>query len=155
MKFLSLPHVCLHILHFYFIDNCTVTITSHHMMVYHQCLKLRQKRCRSSYLESQIINIKLKKNQQKFLGHPPKLSASDRRTYGNFQHCIPHTSVQWYMGRYESLSKNRKYPVHQPIHLLAHYCNMQQISGREINMSAHITWENMMLYHTEVVFIPN
>ena len=32
-----------------------------------QCLKLSQKSCRSSCLESQIINIKLKKNQQKVL----------------------------------------------------------------------------------------
>ena len=51
-----------------------------------QCLKLSQKRCRSSCLESQIININLKKNQQKVPGPPPKLSASDRRTCGNFQH---------------------------------------------------------------------
>ena len=52
-----------------------------------QCLKLSQKSCRSSCLESQIINIKLKKRQQKAPGPPPKLSASDRRTCGNFQHC--------------------------------------------------------------------
>ena len=31
-----------------------------------KCLKLSQKSCRSSCLESQIINIKLKKNQQNF-----------------------------------------------------------------------------------------
>ena len=51
-----------------------------------QCLKLSPKSCRSSCLESQIINIKWKKNQQKVPGPPPKLSASDRRTCGNFQH---------------------------------------------------------------------
>ena len=51
-----------------------------------QCLKLSQKSCRSSCLESQIINIKLKKNQQKVPGPPPKLSALDWRTCGNFQH---------------------------------------------------------------------
>ena len=44
------------------------------------------KSCRSSCLELQIINIKLKKNQQKVPGPPPKLSASDWRTRGNFQH---------------------------------------------------------------------
>ena len=48
-----------------------------------QCLKLIKKSCtccRSSCLESQIINIKLKKNQQKVSGPPPNWSASDRRT---------------------------------------------------------------------------
>ena len=34
------------------------------------------KSCRSSCLESEIINIKSKKNQQKVPGPPPKLSAS-------------------------------------------------------------------------------
>ena len=51
-----------------------------------QCLKLSKKSCRSSCLESQIINKKLKKNQQKVPSPPPKLSALDRRTCGNFQH---------------------------------------------------------------------
>ena len=50
-----------------------------------QCLKLIQKSCRSSCPEFQTINIKLKKNQQK-VPDPPKLSASDWRTSGNFQH---------------------------------------------------------------------
>ena len=54
-----------------------------------QCLKLSQKRFRSSWLESQIINIKLKENQQKIPDPPPKLSASDWWTYGNFHHWIP------------------------------------------------------------------
>ena len=45
------------------------------------------KSCRSSWLESQIINIKLKKNQQKFPVLIQKLSALDWRTCGNFQHC--------------------------------------------------------------------
>ena len=53
-----------------------------------QCLKLSQKSCRSSGLESEIRNINLKKNQQKVLGPPPKLSVSDWRTYGNFQHWL-------------------------------------------------------------------
>ena len=53
-----------------------------------QCLKLSQKSCRSSCLESQIINIKLKKNQQKVPGPPQTLSALDWPTCGNFQHCI-------------------------------------------------------------------
>ena len=42
------------------------------------------KSCRSSCLESQIINMKLKRNQQKV--PPPKLPASDQLTCGNFQH---------------------------------------------------------------------
>ena len=50
-----------------------------------QCLRLSKKRCRSSCHESQIVNIKLKKNQQKVPGPPPKLSAFDRRTCGDFQ----------------------------------------------------------------------
>ena len=57
---------------------------------YFQCLKLSQKSCRSSWLESQIINTKLKKNQQNVPGPSPKLSASDWRTCGNFQHCLFH-----------------------------------------------------------------
>ena len=52
-----------------------------------QCLKLSQTSCRSSCLESPIINIKLKKNQQKVPSPPPKLLASDWRTCGNCQHC--------------------------------------------------------------------
>ena len=51
-----------------------------------QCLKLSPISCRSSCLESQIINIKLKKNQQKVAGPPPKLSGSDWQTSGNYQH---------------------------------------------------------------------
>ena len=58
-------------------------------LCYHQCLKLSQKSCRSSCLESQIINMKLKKNQHKVPGPHPKLSASDWRTCGYFQHWLP------------------------------------------------------------------
>ena len=58
-----------------------------------QCWKFSQKSCRSSCLESQIISMKLKKNQQKVPGPPSKLSASDRRTCGNFQHCGYRNSV--------------------------------------------------------------
>ena len=68
-----------HIMHI-FVENC--------VHVWDQCLKFSQKSCRSSWLESQIINIKLKKNQQKVPGPPPKLSASAWRTCGNFQHCV-------------------------------------------------------------------
>ena len=50
-----------------------------------------KKSCRSSCLESQIVNMKLKKCQQKVSGPPPRLSVSDWRTCGNFQHC-----QQWY-----------------------------------------------------------
>ena len=60
-----------------------------------QCWKLSQKSCRSSWLESQIVNIKLKKNQQKVSGPPPKLSASDWRACGNFQHCMWHYCKAW------------------------------------------------------------
>ena len=35
----------------------------------YQCLKLSQKSCRSLFLEPQIINMKLKKNQQNFQVH--------------------------------------------------------------------------------------
>ena len=48
----------------------------------------QKKSCRSSFLESQIINIKLKTNQQKVSGPSPKLSASDWQTFGNFQHWL-------------------------------------------------------------------
>ena len=54
-----------------------------------QCLKLSQKSCRSSCLESHIINIKLKKNQQKVVSPPPKLSASDWWTCGDFRYWWP------------------------------------------------------------------
>ena len=52
----------------------------------------QSKSCRSSWLEYQIINIELKKNQQKVSGPPPKLSASDWRACGNFQHCTSQIS---------------------------------------------------------------
>ena len=48
-----------------------------------QCLKLSQKSYRSSCLES-------KKNQQKVPSPHQRLSASDRQTCGNFQHCVSH-----------------------------------------------------------------
>ena len=47
----------------------------------------QSKSCRSSCIESQVINMKLKKNQEKVPGPPPKFSASDRRICGKFQHC--------------------------------------------------------------------
>ena len=53
---------------------------------YRQCSKLSQKSCQSSCLESQIINIKLKKILKKVPGPPPKLSASGRRTGSNLEH---------------------------------------------------------------------
>ena len=61
---------------------------------YNQCLKLNQKCCRSWCLESQIIKIKWKKNKQKVLGPPPKLSALDLRTLGNFQHWLQHCNYK-------------------------------------------------------------
>ena len=40
------------------------------------------------WLESQIINIRLKENQQTVPNPPPKLSTSDWRTCGNFLHYL-------------------------------------------------------------------
>ena len=57
-------------------------------MVISQCSKLDQKSCQSCCLESQIINIKLKKSFRKFPGPPPKLSASGWRTGSNLEHWI-------------------------------------------------------------------
>ena len=49
---------------------------------------------RSSWLESQIINIKLKKNHQKVPGPPPKLLAKYWWTGVNFQHwLVPQTPL--------------------------------------------------------------
>ena len=73
---------------------------------YLQCLKLSQKSCKSSCLESQIINIKLKKNQRKVPS--PKLSASDQWTCGNFQHWVPvsiMTYHQWKVTQYSVSSQ--------------------------------------------------
>ena len=79
--------------------------TQWNMQSKEQCLKLSQKSCRSSWPESQIMNIKLKKNQQKVPGSPPKLSASDWRTCGNFQHwqtkSIPWDLIQYKMTSYQ------------------------------------------------------
>ena len=55
-----------------------------------QCSKLSQKSCQCSCLESQIINIKLKKIFKKVPGPPPKWSASGIRTGSNFEHCRLH-----------------------------------------------------------------
>ena len=53
-----------------------------------QCSKLNQKSCQSCCLESQIINIKLKKSFKKVTGPPPKLSASGWRTGSNLEHWL-------------------------------------------------------------------
>ena len=53
-----------------------------------QCSKLNQKSCQSCCLESQIMNIKLKKSFKKVPGPPPKLPASGWRTGSNLEHCI-------------------------------------------------------------------
>ena len=52
-----------------------------------QCSKLDLKSCQSCCLESQIINIRLKKSLKKVPGPPPKLSASGWRTGNNLEHC--------------------------------------------------------------------
>ena len=122
-----------------------------------QCLKLSQKSCRSSCLESQIINLKLKKNQQKVPSPPPKLSASDRRTCGNFQHCLsapdgPHVGLMsfairdciwnrpWYCIQH-STNKVRTYTTHYihmttTTHIFAwvcehHYCDITWASNHQ------------------------
>ena len=53
-----------------------------------QCSKLNQKSCQSCCLESQIINIKLKKSFKKVPSPPPNLSASGWRTGSNLEHWI-------------------------------------------------------------------
>ena len=58
---------------------------------YRQCSKLNQKSCQSCCLESQIINIKLKKSFKKVPSPPPKLPASGWRTGSNLEH--------WYRSR--------------------------------------------------------
>ena len=61
-------------------------LASHRVMYWlclWQFLKLSQKSFRSSGIESQIINVKLKNNQQKVPGRPPKLWALDWQTCGN------------------------------------------------------------------------
>ena len=65
-----------------------------------QCLKFSEKGCRSSCLESQITNLKLKKNQQNVPGPPPKLYASDWRTCGNFQHWFQCSFLNQLKGEY-------------------------------------------------------
>ena len=67
---------------------CKTVVTSLLMQwSYHSLWNSVKKSCRSSWLESQILNIKLKKKQQKVPGSPSKLLASDWRTCGNFQPC--------------------------------------------------------------------
>ena len=51
-----------------------------------QCSKLSQQNCQSCCVESQIINIKLKKSLKKVPSPPPKLSASGWRTGSNLEH---------------------------------------------------------------------
>ena len=64
-------------------------VTMHQCItIYRQRSKLNQKSCQSCCLESQIINIRLKKSFKKVPGPPPKLSASGWRTGSNLEHCI-------------------------------------------------------------------
>ena len=72
-------------------DNVDPDLYHHMVSLGHnefQCSKLSKKSCRSSCLESQIINIKLKKIFKKVPGPPPKLSASGRRTGSNLEHWV-------------------------------------------------------------------
>ena len=61
-----------------------------------ECSKLNQKSCQSCCLESQIINMKLKKSFKNVPSPPPKLSASSWRTGSNLEHCC---EGGLYMGR--------------------------------------------------------
>ena len=65
-----------------------------------QCSKLNQKSSQSCCLESQAINIKLKKGFRKVPGPPPKLSALGWRTGGNLKHC---TNYVWVMGKLQGI----------------------------------------------------
>ena len=67
--------------------NATKPWSESMLYYHHQCSKLSQKSCQSFCLESQIINIKLKKIFQKVPSPLPKLSASGRRTGSNLEHC--------------------------------------------------------------------
>ena len=74
--------------------NRACLVPSHHLQK--QCSKLSQKSCQSSCLESQIINIKLRKIFKKVPGPPPKLSASGRRTGSNLEHWQKHWfTINW------------------------------------------------------------
>ena len=106
-----------------------------------QCLKLSQKSCRSSCLESQTINIKLKKNQQKVLGPPPKLPASDWRTCGNFQHCRQvdslwnfHACMCIFLGIYSSCISQ----TYMHIYLSKVMCALKAYNHRKVSGGAHM-----------------
>ena len=62
------------------------TVFWQHIDGFMQCSKLNPKSCQSCCLESQILNIKLKKSLKKVPGPPPKLSASGWRTGSNLEH---------------------------------------------------------------------
>ena len=66
------------------LSHCGPTLDNGSLLA--AAFETQKKSCRSSCLESQIINIKLEKNQQKVPDPPPKLSALDWWTCGNFQH---------------------------------------------------------------------
>ena len=75
--------------------------------IYKQCSKLSQESCQSSCLESQIINIELRKIFKKVLGPPPKLSASGRRTGSNLEHCYKpcqENSITWIIVNLKTLA---------------------------------------------------
>ena len=80
-----------------------------------QCSKLSQKSCQSSCLESQIINIKLKKILKKVPGPPPKLSASGRRTGSNLEHCLMKTRTTRTPAFWGYPPPPHDYPYHQVI----------------------------------------
>ena len=80
-----------------FIENewtKTAEILPHVKQELNQCSKLNQKSCQSCCLESQIINIKLKKSFKKLPGPPPKLSASGWRTGSNLEHWL-NLNLEW------------------------------------------------------------
>ena len=79
-------------------------------VIIYQCSKLIQKSCQSSCLESQIINIELRKIFKTVPGPPPKLSASGRRTGSNLECCIysKYCHIFAYWGNYFILQWTQK-----------------------------------------------
>ena len=88
---------------------CPITCIGH---VFIQCSKLSQKSFQSSCLESQIINIKLKKILKKVPGPPPKLSASGRRTGSNLEH--------WFISRVSQI-----HFTYLRLHWGLEYCHLE------------------------------
>ena len=81
---------------------------------HYQCSKLNKKSCQSCCLESQTINIKLKKSLKKVLSPPPKLSASGWRTGSNLEHC--HYLNQGWFEITQLWKSDKKYQTKSEMH---------------------------------------